>query len=93
MEIKEPAENIIVLKQIEKVTETPGGIVLPQNVTQVANSDKVAVVENIGASIDCVEVGDVVVFSHAFATVVNFGDQVRIFVKAGNILATLEGVV
>ena len=90
MDIKETAADVIVVKQFEKPKETPGGIVLPQNVTAEANSDKIGVVCNIGSDIDCVEIGDIVAFSHNFAQAVNLGKKIRIFLKKENILAILE---
>jgi co-chaperonin GroES (HSP10) len=90
MEIREAGAGVIVLKQLEKKTTSPGGIVMPQNVSAEANSDKIGVVCHIGSDIDCVKVGDTIAFSHNYANVVNFGDKVRIFIGKDNVLAILN---
>ena len=90
MDIKEAGSEIIVLKQLEKKLRSPGGIVLPETAQQEANSDKIGVVCHIGKDIDCVKIGDMIAFSHAYANVVNFGDKVRIFIRKENVLAILN---
>ncbi len=90
MDIKTAGAEIIVLKQLEKKLESPGGIVLPATAQAEANSDKIGVVCHIGCNIDCVEIGDIIAFSHNYAQVVNFGDKVRIFIRKENVLAVLE---
>lgn len=86
-----PTPDQIVLKKFEAPKETPGGLVLPDNVTAVENSDKIGAVTEIGVNIELVKVGDKVVFSHNYATAVDFGGKEtrRIFVNEGNILAIL----
>lgn len=85
-----PTKGIIVLKEYEQSTESEGGIVLPKTAQKTPNSDKIGVVTHVGSDIEIVKVGDVVAFSHAYATAVNFGrENTRVFVKAENILGIL----
>ncbi len=89
-----PTPDVIVLKRIEKPTESPGGIVLPERSAIAPNSDKIAEVVCVGDNIDddYVTVGDKVAWSPFNVTAVNFGSTTGtlFFVKVENILAIIK---
>lgn len=81
-----PRPHVIIVQQIDLPKESPGGIVLPDNVDQ-PNGNKLAVVTHVGDDVDCVEVGDGVVFSRQFADFVAIGSEVYAFITEKHILA------
>lgn len=91
MELK-ATPDVIVLKKVEKPTQSEGGIVLPANVSQAPNSDKIGEVYKVGSDVKLVSVGDKVAFSHYNANAVNFGGSIGtlMFVKEENILAVIN---
>jgi co-chaperonin GroES (HSP10) len=87
-----PTKGVIVLKRYEAPTETEGGIVLPQNVSREANSDKIAEVMCVGKDVTLVKPGDKVAWSPYNGVAVNFGQTTGtlFFVKEENILAHIN---
>ena len=87
----EAMKDCIVLKRYEPPKESAGGIVLPDNVRQEANADKIAEVAEVGEDVTVVSVGDKVAWSPFNAVAVNFGADTGtlFFVKEENILAKI----
>lgn len=85
----EPRPHVIVVKKTEPPKESPGGIVLPDNV-QMPNADKLAVVTHVGEDVKCVSVGDSVIFSRQFVDVVVIGKETYAFCTEKHILAILK---
>ena len=87
-----PSPKTIVLKPIVKPTETPGGLILPENASAEANSDKVREVCEVGSEVKLVKIGDKVAFSFFNASAVNFGRETGtlIFCTEENILAVIK---
>ena len=88
----EPTKGVIVLKQYEPPTKSEGGVILPQNRSKEANSDKIAEVAELGSDISMVKIGDKVAWSPYMAVAVNFGKATGtlFFVKEENILAIIK---
>jgi len=87
-----PTPETIILKRIVKPTETPGGLVLPENVSQDMNSDKIGEVIEVGSKVKLVKIGDKVAFNHYNASAVNFGRDIGtlVFCADVNILAVIK---
>jgi len=87
-----PSPKTIILKRIDKPTETPGGLILPENASPEGNSDKIGEVIEVGSEVKLVKIGDRVAFNHYNASVVNFGRETGtlVFVVEENILAVIK---
>ena len=87
-----PSPKVIVLKKIEQATKTLGGLIIPDNASAEANSQKTAEVCEVGKDVKLVKIGDKVAFNHYNATAVNFGRETGtlIFCVEDNILAIIR---
>jgi len=87
-----PSPKTIILKRIDKPTETPGGLILPENASPEGNSDKIGEVIEVGSEVKLVKIGDRVAFNHYNASAVNFGRETGtlVFVVEENILAVIK---
>jgi len=87
----QPAKDIVVCTMPDAKKETLGGILLPKQMAEEPNTDKLAIVVAVGEKMkDEYEVGDRVVIYPAYINVVMLEGVKYLFCQASNIQAKIK---